>query len=439
MIRLSHLSDELWTEEQRRIQATGRKTIEDAFSGKKLNPKEVYPEFTFEEPYCLWKPFAPVQFFFPFFRRVILPVVPFVDELAFRGYYGVSLDDLVAMVKEQRVLPICSQTYENYPEWYGPLFGVSHVPYAGRFMIVMDAFLPSSQTYSSKYQEIKELMRGRFQDARLPQDFLSLFTGVYGRTRRAEEEIFDDSVTEATRLTTLGYEELVKRCLETDSLAKCHLYLHHIGTLVSEPVLDSMGGWLAHNDGHITTVQELLRRFGAVRRSFAVLRATRSLMARLSIELGYGHPENYPVLDFLSKIDQLKEVDENYAVLASVQRYFENQQIARAFDELHEAELVVGNINEEIKRVSKHYKLIKWGLYPAYTILSPVAARTLLSILPNVANYLTFPFAELAAAGSVAIEDVRNQLNALALFLTGAIHGKNSAPFIIWKRRSQTD
>lgn len=114
---MNSLWDTLWKEEQVRMEQISSRVIDDILNGKTFEPRKVYPEFRFSEPYSFWRPFAPVHFFFPFFKQIIVNVTPFIDKEKFRSYYGMTSNNLISVIKGEKVIPICSRKYEDFPKW----------------------------------------------------------------------------------------------------------------------------------------------------------------------------------------------------------------------------------------------------------------------------------------------------------------------------------
>jgi len=143
------LSDEEIEENIRTEEAIAKAPLKNG----RINYSEIYPEFYLREPYGVWSQVAPVHTFLPFYQTIIVLVEPFPDRTSFEKYYGLSLKDLIALRREQRVVTLVGN-YREYPTWYRDLFKIEHVPSFARVQDVMKHLLSDGTDHLSRIESL---------------------------------------------------------------------------------------------------------------------------------------------------------------------------------------------------------------------------------------------------------------------------------------------
>jgi hypothetical protein len=411
-----------------------------------------------------------------FCKQVIVPILPFREPLDFREFYGVNTDEMASLIKDEKVLPIVTIDHESYATWYNCLFSVSHVPSARNLSLRILSkygtpgkrnFKPDADLFLSSMLPLKQKI------AKIDPEYLSdlriavrqvdlqgypgadyLWSVLSSGVPTHAHTLLRAACGTAMSLMALGYDEIVQNCGQLEGPETSFLSLAAAEEYLVNPLLSLDGitlGTRALPDSFkilTKTVRHLGRmsRFGfleslraklAGSKSATMICPSQALLTELAIRLNYGHPENMKPLDFIARI-KTRDVEKNQLILLDAQRRLEKMQFQEAFDRLHEAREVVKDIDSEVARIGRQYKITRYVLYPAFSIVSGLGASTLLSALTEISGSATFPLflsgATLAALGTATVTDLKKNLNTLAEMLVSTVHGRHSAPFLIWQR-----
>jgi hypothetical protein len=439
---------------------------QELVKGEDVSAEELYPEFVLHEPRGVFTPrlFSPLSVLFPFCKQVIVPINPVRDESTFRQYYGIDLKGFCHLVTEEKILPVLAASYEDYPGWYDPLFAGSHVPMNREWLMHVFSRYGSpsraeiSQDFRAWFSRLSPLREKVLQLApdSLLRDWIS-DAGIQLEMKPIlEEESFWSALlrgisdtglqylvraaaTDAMSLLSLRYDEVYDACLTLASSELTLVSLEIAAAYLAAPRLWSLDGWTVEPP----EFREDLRRLSStirVSEGSATTFISPAMMAELSIKLGYGHPEAQDPIEFIRRIDT-QDVDDNHRILVDAQSYIESGRVGKAFDKVQEARAVVKNIDREVKRISRHYKITRYGIYAAFSFLTTAGVNSLLSSIPAVEQYLMFPlFASgvpLALLATSALRTLRDNLDNLSKLLVRTEHVRSLAPYLIWKREQR--
>ena len=422
------LSDEEIEENIRTEEAIAKAPLKNG----RINYSEIYPEFYLREPYGVWNQVAPVHAFLPFYQTTIVLVEPFPDHTSFEKYYGLSLKDLITLRREQRVVTLVGN-YREYPTWYGDLFKIEHVPSWGRIEIVMRQLFSDGTDHLSKIESLFAKVTPDQVDDRLI-DFMSpLFRTFPGD---AKQNFIGLEKSRAIRLSVMGYGKLLDSQATVENPNVFLFYVYLLDSMISWPAHFSLGGYTNYSSWWYLFGRDVLQDLQIQASDKNIVASNAYILAQLSTRLHYGHPINYPPLEFAKKIESISEISENHKILVDVQRLLEECKIQDGFDRSQEAIELMKCLDQQIEKISKGYKIAKYSLQPAFTVLTSSTANALLSQI-QVPACISFPLGFLGGLASLAIDDLRQRLDDLAKLLVGARYGKDSAAFLIWKRESK--
>lgn len=461
---MSHSREEMYEEEVDRIVAISDKYEQELTRGEHVPAEGMFPEYILLEPRGTFSPrLSSLCALFPFYKQAIVLVHPFRDESLFRQAYGIDLQSFCQLVAEEKILPILSGPYADYPKWYDRLFARFHVP-TNRALTLrsISRFGPPSardyaedaRTWLSRLMPLREQLLHLSSDSPLRtwildggfrlatsslignEDLLSLFGPM-------QEGISDIGLLHLLRavlgdslaLVSLRYDAIYEACLALPSPELSIASILTVSGCLTRPHIYSLDGWTNYAE-EFEHVGQLLSNIGVVQRSATAL-ISPALMAELSIKLGYGHPENQDPIEFTRRID-IREVEENHRILIDAQKYIETGRVQQAFDKIDEARAVIKNINERIAQISRNYKIARYAVYPGFSFLTAAGVTGLLSCIPEVGQYVTFPLfasgATLASLATAAFDSLRGNLDTLSKLLVRVTHVRSSAPYLIWER-----
>lgn len=418
-------------EEQRRLSA-----VFPAFEKGGQQPFLLFPEFRMVEPVGLWDNLAPASAFFPFYNTSIILLEPFADPVFFRRYYGLNMSEVIRLTREEKILPLLTASYTEYPRYFDPLFREFFVPSSHRMEIAMSL----SRLGDTKiYGDSRERIRRRV--GTLPID-RSIFESLYWLKEfgtDARGNVLGLTAMNVARLKILGYDTVLQAL---DQISDHNAYLRVINivsSILSRPMF-SLGGYTNLDASLFRMGRAVLSRFGAQYDQSKIASTTSSLMASISVRLRYGHPANYPPLDFVSKIGNLKEIEENHRILVDLKHYLQQGDLNKAMDEAQQAKEIVKTLDREIHRIARSYKIINYVIHPSFALMSGIgvtAVQSLLAGLPigSTLGSIYFPLAAtFGAVLDMSVEKVRERLNLVSEFLAGAFSKVGTAPMLLWKR-----
>jgi len=245
--------------------------------------------------------------------------------------------------------------------------------------------------------------------------------------------------TRALRLSVMGHSKLLETLADVQNPNVFLSLVWIMDAMISWPAHFSLGGYANYNSWWYLFGRKVLQGLQMQVSDKNIVASNACILAQLSTRLHYGHPANYPPLRFAKKIESISEISENHKILVDVQKLLEKCKTKDAFDRSQEAIELMKRLDQKIEKIGKGYKIVKYSLQPAFTVLTSSAANALSSSMPQiqVPAYISFPLGFLGGLALLAIDDLRRRLDDLAKLLVGARYGKDSAAFLIWKRESK--
>ena len=398
----------------------------------RLDPRKVYSNWESKEPYGDYVSLAPLPFFAPFYRCMIVRIYPFRRKADFRRHYGADLDEVIRLVKDDFVIPFCESPI-FYPEWYKELFleieikENIHIPGIQRLYFILE-------TLSGLRESIYDRINERFGKQEPNPAWQRILLRLHKRPRKAWLEAIAATLID---LKILGLNNLAEGILELDDVNEA-LWASNLSGLLINPLFGSLNGYTNDSRFLVDEANNFFRQYGLEEKPNRLLLPCRTMLVELSKELGYGYPERHPPIEFLEKIREMDEIEENLKALIAIQNHVEKIDVESAYEEAQKVREVIRKIEDEAKtRVPRNYKFVKYGLNIGFVTLLPAAASWLSHNLAGIAPYVSFPLYEITSIGVALSDQAKRHLEELAKWLTGCLYRKNVAPYILWKRKTR--
>ena len=202
-----------------------------------FDPKSFYPEFKFKEPYGL-QPLSdePIYTIFPFYEQIIVHVGPFLKK-DFKRLYGVSVKDLVELYKEDKIIPLLSKKYKDYPSHFDELFKAAsrkdgHIPTSYR----ISSFLGTNgSTFSDVYETLKE----KFKDS----EFDNAITAIFKDEPNPKDTVINSIASCLSELKALGYDNLYSEIFEMENQNDAYWHSFWYSSFLTRPITVGLGGY----------------------------------------------------------------------------------------------------------------------------------------------------------------------------------------------------
>jgi|SRR5208337_4020645 len=422
--------------------------------GERIRLQDLLPEFEVKNPCILWRrraDFIPLPYLFAFCRQVILPI-EFVSRDVFRKQYGLDLDTVLKLIQDERIIPVFMHwpisAYDQESSRLKPILQCTHVPN----LFVRSWRLLNDARNLRAYDERKEYLDWT---RKLVSKFTQEGSDVF---RIVKEEILEPSAVLGTRriadLTPMDYTSFVSLvtaravmlsrvlygnvilenilALDKPSTAFVVLYLMSMNHDTCAATCDAIP--MLSSD----QLQILRVIYGRMVVPSTIVSASKFLLGKLNVKLGYQHPEGLTVpetLKFIEKLDEKGVIDQNLKLLLSFQRYLEDGRFDEAVTEAARFSEAWTAVQMEVKDIARTNKWVKYLIYPGFAIISGAFASSVASSLSGYATQMSFPvFAAGSSLVAYSSETIKSQLDGLATFLTGRIYGRSSAPFLMWNR-----
>ena len=205
-----------------------------------FNPKSLYPEFKFKEPYGL-EPLndEPIYTVFPFYEQVIVHVGPFPKE-EFKKFYGISIESLTKLYIEDKILPMLSRRYEDYPSDFDGLFEAAsrkdgHIPTSYR----TSSFLNGINSEKSTFDEFYGIFSEKFKHSR----FDDSITAIFKDDSNPEDKIINSMASCLFELKAFGYDKLYGEILEMENQNDVYWHLFWYSSFLTRPITLGLGGY----------------------------------------------------------------------------------------------------------------------------------------------------------------------------------------------------
>lgn len=206
-----------------------------------FSPKSLYPEFEFKEPYGL-EPLndEPIYTIFPFYEQVIVHVGPFPKE-EFKKFYGISIESLTKLYTKDKILPVLSRTYEDYPSDFDRLFEAAsrkdgHIPTSYR----ISSFFNGIKREKSTFDEIYGIFSERFKGS----GFDDSITAIFKDDSNPEERILNSMASCLFELKAFGYDKLYSEILEMENQNDAYRHLFWYSSFLTRPITLGLGGYI---------------------------------------------------------------------------------------------------------------------------------------------------------------------------------------------------
>lgn len=240
--------DKLEDEEVQRLENIFLKAHRNLESGI-FDPKSFYPEFKFKEPYGLQTlSDEPIYTIFPFYEQIIVHVGPF-SKRDFKRLYGVSIKDLVELYKENRVLPLLSKTYKDYPSDFDELFKAAsrkdgHIPTSYRISSFLDT---NGSTFSYLYETLKEKF--------LYSEFDSTITAIFKDDPNPKDKVINSIASCLSELKALGYDNLYSEILEMKNQNDTYWHSFWYSSFLTRPITVGLGGYSNYREDEFARLE----------------------------------------------------------------------------------------------------------------------------------------------------------------------------------------
>ena len=205
-----------------------------------FDPKSLYPEFKFKEPYGL-EPLndEPIYTIFPFYEQVIIHVGPFPKE-EFKNLYGISIEDLVKLYNEDKILPMLSRTYEEYPSDFDGLFEAAsrkdeHISTSYRTSSFLNGIKSEKNTFDEAY--------GIFNEKFKHSGFDDSITAIFKDDSNPEDKIINSMASCLFELKAFGYDKLYSEILEMENQNDVYWHLFWYSSFLTRPITLGLGGY----------------------------------------------------------------------------------------------------------------------------------------------------------------------------------------------------
>ena len=205
-----------------------------------FSPKSLYPEFEFKEPYGL-EPLndEPIYTIFPFYEQVIVHVGPFPKE-EFKKFYGISIESLTKLYTEDKILPILSRTYDDYPPDFDGLFEAAsrkdgHIPTSYR----TSSFFNGIKSEKSTFDEVYGIFSEKFKNS----GFDDSITTIFKNGSNPEEKILNSMASCLFKLKAFGYDKLYGEILEMENQNDVYWHLFWYSSFLTRPITLGLGGY----------------------------------------------------------------------------------------------------------------------------------------------------------------------------------------------------
>ena len=205
-----------------------------------FNPKSLYPEFKFKEPYGL-EPLndEPIYTIFPFYEQVIVHVGPFPKE-EFKNLYGISIESLTKLYAEDKILPVLSRTYEDYPSDFDELFEAAsrrdgHISTSYRTSLFLNGIKSEKNTFDENY--------GIFSEKFKHSGFDDSITAIFKDDSNPEEKIINSMASCLFELKAFGYDKLYGEILEMENQNDVYWHLFWYSSFLTRPITLGLGGY----------------------------------------------------------------------------------------------------------------------------------------------------------------------------------------------------
>lgn len=217
-----------------------------------FDPKSLYPEFKFKEPYGL-EPLndEPIYTIFPFYEQVIVHVGPFPKE-EFKNLYGISIEDLVKLYNEDKILPMLSRTYKEYPSDFDELFEAAsrkdeHISTSYRTSSFLNGIDSEKNTFDEAY--------GIFNEKFKHSGFDDSITAIFKDDSNPEEKIINSMASCLFELKAFGYDKLYGEILEMENQNDVYWHLFWYSSFLTRPITLGLGGYSNYREEKFTRLK----------------------------------------------------------------------------------------------------------------------------------------------------------------------------------------
>jgi len=404
-------------EEIRRFEDIFPKIKRD-FENGRLDPKKFYPEFKFKEPYGLELENEPIYALSPFYEQVIVHVGPFPKN-EFKKLYGISIEDLIELYKEDKVLPILSRSYVEYPSDYDELFRKAlkregHIPSDLRISSFLEEIRHEIDIFDEAYRILKE----KFKGLKFDKDIVNVFKD----SPNPKDKIINSITSSLFQLKAFGYDELYNRILEMKDQNDAYWHSFWYYSFLTRPITVGLGGYNNYWEEEIQFARKL---------KLEELIAPQFLLYKFpkNIEI-YATSVSDPV-KYWNKVEKIKDRDDVLNTLKEIPKCIENGNIEMANEIIVDRSKEITDVSKEAASIGYKLRIKTWIdfgfsiLTPsALSIISPYVVPILLPVIEGIKKFRKEEY-------EMAIDKTSGLLSNLFLKKAKKIY---IAPTIMWMK-----
>jgi|LGOV01.1.fsa_nt_gb hypothetical protein len=392
-----------------------------------LVSKKLYPEFDFQEPYCLLAPSkVPLHAFFPFYKTVILPVDPLKKEV-FERAYGITINNLIKLCREGAVLPMISDPFSDYPSDYDELFKEfwdGKVVRLGRFHTVFNSLRKEESGISLQDETKKDISR-KFGDS---PDFEEIIPEVKKTYQTDPKKLLSQTLHYyLLGFKMLGFDEIYKKVInEKDAV---HAY-KSAGACYSAidggRLTTGLLGYANYDEASLEKINHKNLKNFYNKKSITL---PKLLYYELPVVLGYEHPKNVKdPYEYYRKVEDFGEKIEAHKMLLEVNKQFEKSEFGEARDNALEYKSFLDQLNSRVKNVERTNKIAKASLQLGFYACTSGSVIAAIAAVNN--GSLSFLFPAVCAFLEKYNEEKLSEV--LTGFLSNVWY-KNPLPYLVWR------
>lgn len=165
----------------------------------------------------------PIKLLLPFFEQIITFIRPFKTALEFEKRCGISVEDLVTLFEDNRVVPLPVGRLHLYEglDYLDPILE-KKPPSASRLISAQVFIAGGEKQLAAYYIKASAQLAGKFKN---PGEKLNKITYFQNLPRPIEDQLEAESIDRYVRLCSFGYEWLAKLISEMDNIPAIYYQL----------------------------------------------------------------------------------------------------------------------------------------------------------------------------------------------------------------------
>ena len=402
--------------------------------GARIQPAELFelgntrvlPEYEFRKPYGVWTGGIPLYAVLPFYKQLIVHIDPINNPEKFRSVYGLSIQEIVELREEGRLIVLLRAPYRAYDSLFNPLLK-DHVPRNNRVETIF------ARTASLNVEDYRHFLEARYPEpkTRLSKKFRH---DLAGKSSGANvwSHALDSMSQRMLKLEMIGLGEQAKVVVESNDLERTYEILHSLNRALAVPVIDALGGWDNIDAEHMDLIGFDL---DATAREENQILLPREVMFWIESQLHYRYPLKVASgTQFLDRILEMDECTANHEILLKLSKELNAGQIGRSEELVHESQKLLSKLKRRImdlEHKSSHFDKwigtpLRYGTFAISAFSFSLAANWYFQKDPKSAVCW--------GAIGAAHYALHQRSKKITDFLTTLRNGPNTVPVLLWKR-----